>query len=131
MPGACARLSGDTDASGLMCWMSVDGGLDTRWLTIDVVALAATVLVALGRQVAISRAAQRESAHGDPSSPARAGVLFIARAAPPMAPWVESARRWVLRTSHLVVLVLVLGATCTANVSSSHGLLALGFGAFL
>ena len=72
------------------------------------------------RQAAVARA----------TSPAVSQQLCHVAALASHPVWIESVRRWVLRTSHLFVLVVVLAATCTANVSASHGLLAFGFGAF-
>ena len=102
----CARLGSmpADEASGLVCWLALDGGLPARTLWVDLCALAMCTLRDVIRRTA--------------------PLADAAAAAGPRLAWAE---RWILRSSHVVTLLLIFLLSSAASLQESSGLLAMGY----
>jgi hypothetical protein len=101
--GTCARLGSvpADGASGLVCWLGLDGGLPVRVLWVDLVALGLCTL----------RCAARRAV---PDAPMGG----------PRLAWAE---RWLLRVGHVAALLLCFALSSLAALQQASGLLWMGY----
>ena len=129
---ACDRLGSTAKASGLVCWMSMDGGTPITNLRLDLASLATCLLAALSLN-APRVAPSRESSPSDterpqpPTTTRTTSRTAASRAR--AATWriFSTWRLWTLRLGHVTVLIALLCVSTAANVDAAHGILGIGY----
>ena len=104
--GTCARLGSvpADGASGLVCWLGLDGGLPVHVLWVDLAALCVCTLCCAARRAVPD--------HVD---------------APMGGPRLAWAERWVLRVGHVIALLLSFSLSSLAALQQASGLLWMGY----
>ena len=129
---ACERLGSTARASGLVCWMSIDGGTPITNVRLDLASLATCLLaaLALGAPRAAPSREPSPSATERPQPPTASRTASrTAASRARAATWrvISTWRLWTLRLGHVAVLVALLCVSTAANVDAAHGLVGIGY----